>query len=100
MRGLLDIKTTRSGIYGETALQIAAYRNAEFYLDADGEEQPMPAVDACGAIWVRADGYDLIPVDASPTTFRTFLYVQQVAKFTANSADLVLPALEPGAVAA
>ena len=36
---------------------------------------------ACGAIWVRADGYDLIPVNSGPTTFRTFLYVQQVAHF-------------------
>jgi hypothetical protein len=26
---LLDVKTNRSGIYGETALQLAAYRYAE-----------------------------------------------------------------------
>ena len=47
LRRLFDIKTARSGIFPTTALQLAAYRNAEFYLDADGNEQPMLAVDAC-----------------------------------------------------
>ena len=66
LRWLLDIKTSKSGIFPETALQLAAYRNAEFYLDAYGRERPMLAVQRCAAIWLRADGYDLIPVDASP----------------------------------
>lgn len=93
---LLDLKTSRSGIYGETALQMAAYRHAEFYIDPDGNEQPMPAVDRVGAIWCRADGYDLIPVDAGPETYRLFRYAQQIAKFTTTTAkELVLPALQP-----
>lgn len=92
-RWLLDIKTTRSGIYSEVALQLAAYRYAEFHTDGD-TEHPMPTVDACGAIWVRADGYDLVPVDAGPTTFRTFLYVQQVARF-AKGESLVGDVLTP-----
>lgn len=81
-RWLLDLKTTRSGIYGETALQMAAYRHAEFYLDAQGHEQPMPAVDKVGAIWCRADGYDLVPVNADATVYRCFRYAQQIAAFT------------------
>lgn len=92
-RWLLDIKTTRSGIYSEVALQLAAYRYAEFYTDGT-TEQPMPQVDACGAIWVRADGYDLVPVNAGPSTFRTFLYVQQVARF-AKGESLVGDTLNP-----
>lgn len=79
---LLDIKTNRSGPFGEVALQLAAYRHAETYLDpASGEEVDMPAVDRCGVIWVRGDGYDLIPFDAGLDTYRTFLYAQQVARF-------------------
>ena len=93
-RWLTDIKTTRSGIFNETALQLAAYRFAEFYIDGDGNEQPMPQVDEVAAIWVRADGYDLIPVVADETTFRTFLYAQQVAHFT-KGPSLVLDALSP-----
>ena len=41
-----------------------------------------------------ADGYDLVPVDAGPTTFRTFLYVQQVARF-AKGESLVGDVLTP-----
>lgn len=80
-RALLDIKTGRSGIYGETALQLAAYRNAEFYLDGN-VELAMPHVDWCGAIWVRADGYDLIPLETGDHVYRMFRYAQQVAAFT------------------
>ncbi len=82
-RWLIDIKTTRSGIYGETALQCAAYRNAEFYLHGGTIERKMPAVDKVGAIWVRADGYDLVPLDAGPASYRTFRYAQQIAQWQA-----------------
>jgi hypothetical protein len=98
-RWLLDIKTTRSGVFGEVALQLAAYRHAEFYLDDHGAEQPMPTVDAAGVIWVRADGYDLVPVQAGPDIYRTFRYVQQVAHFTRSARDLVGDVLTPGAAA-
>ena len=81
-RWLLDLKTTRSGIFGETALQLAAYRHAEFYLDADGNEVPMPDVERVGAVWCRADGYDVIPVVADGGTYRMFQYAQMVARFT------------------
>lgn len=39
----IDLKTSK-GVYGETALQLAAYSEAEFYIDEDGNEQPMPEV--------------------------------------------------------
>jgi len=79
---ILDYKTAPSGIWPETAIQIAAYANSEFYLDADGNEHPMPQIDAAGGIWLRADGsYELVPVDFGPETFRVFLYAQQVAHF-------------------
>jgi hypothetical protein len=78
---LVDTKTGRSGIFGETALQLAGYRYGEFYLDANGDEQPMPEFDAVVGLWLRADGYDLLPIEAGPAEWRTFLYVQQVARF-------------------
>jgi hypothetical protein len=79
-RCLLDVKTARSGVFGDNALQLAGYRYAETMLTEDGEgEEPMPAVDACGIIHVRADGYDLYPMLADEQTFRTFLYCKAVA---------------------
>lgn len=78
---LLDWKTGATGIYPESALQLAAYRFAEFYLDDHGAEQPLPPIDFCGCVWLRADGYDLKPVDAGGQTFMTFRYARQVALF-------------------
>lgn len=87
---LLDIKTNRSGIFGETALQLAAYRYATCWIDEDADaEMDLPDVELTGAVHVRADGYDLIPVTAGPDEFRTFLYAQQIAEFTASSRELV-----------
>lgn len=79
-RWLIDYKTNRTGPFAEVALQLAAYRYAEFLVTPDGEI-PMPSVDRCGVLWLRADGYDFYEVKADEDTFRTFLYVQQVAAF-------------------
>jgi hypothetical protein len=89
IRLLGDWKTSRSGIFGETALQLAAYRYAEVLLPADGGEMAMPEVDACAAVHLRADGYSLVPVVAGPDQFRAFLYVQQVAAFADQGRDLI-----------
>ena len=83
---LIDLKTNRSGPFGEVALQLAAYRHAEVAL-IDNETVPMPPVDWCGVLWLRADGYDLYPFDAGPAQFRSFLYVQQVGRFLADQKD-------------
>lgn len=90
---LLDLKTSR-GIYGETALQCAAYRNAEFWQDDDGLEQPMPEVERVGALHVREDGTDLLPLDSSDAPFRCFLHVAWVAKQTDSIKEMVGAALE------
>lgn len=78
---LIDWKTTASGVWPETAVQLAAYRRAEFYIDQHGSEHPLPDIDRCGVVWLRADGYDLYPVDAGESTYRLFRYAQQVAGF-------------------
>lgn len=94
---LLDIKTSRSGIFGETALQLSAYRHADTFVipDYDPPEQDPPEIHWCGAVHVRADGYSLIPVEAGPEQFRAFLYAAQVADFVANSRDLIGEPVEP-----
>src|ERR1700754_4418382 len=60
---LLDIKTSW-GVWGETALQLAAYRSADFYRAADGTEQPVPVVERTGVVHVLGDGYQLVPIIA------------------------------------
>lgn len=92
---LLDLKTTRSGIFGETALQLAGYRFADVWVIGDEEIEPV-VCDYAAAIHVRGDGYDLIPVEAGPDQHKAFLYAQRIAQFAASSRDLVgAPILAP-----
>jgi hypothetical protein len=99
-RWLLDLKTTRSGVYRESALQISAYRNAEWYVDAGGVVRPMLEVERCGVVWLKADRtYELVEVDASPATFRVFLAAHLIARFDERD-DVIGAPLESPALAA
>jgi hypothetical protein len=82
---LIDWKTGGSGIWPETSLQLAAYAHAETMIDDAGVELELPPIERAFAVWLRADGYDVYPVDVSDETFRVFLYAQQVARFTAGT---------------
>jgi hypothetical protein len=93
---LLDLKTNRSGIFGETSLQIAAYRFADVLIPAGKTaEQPMPEVEGCGAVHVRSDGCSLIPLTAEVEQHRSFLYAKEVGRFVKDSRDLVGAAVQP-----
>lgn len=92
---LLDFKTSKSGAYGDTAFQLAAYANATHYQRPDGSVHVMPPVDRCAVVWLRADGYDLYPYHVTPAVFREFLYIQQVARAASQSRDYKGDALTP-----
>ncbi|BCP29575.1 hypothetical protein [Mycobacterium intracellulare] len=92
---LLDAKTNEKGIFGETALQLAAYRYADFYLDADGKEQPMVDVEGCGAILVNSEQAQLIPCTSGPEQFKSFRIAAAMRDIVNGSRDLVGTALEP-----
>ena len=81
---LADWKTSRSGIFGETALQLSAYENADYYIGADGEDHPMSdlGITACWGIWIKSDDYVLYPMERGPEVFRTFQFVATVARRT------------------
>lgn len=96
-RGLLDAKTSKSGIFGEVALQLVGYRYAEFGIDGDGKSFPRTPgdVDFIGGIHIRKDGYDLIRLDGGPDVFRGFLYLKQVAHLVEDLPSLVLGSIPP-----
>lgn len=83
-----DIKTSRSGIFGDAAMQLAAYRFADKWI-VDGEEVDPLEVAFCFGIHVRGDGYDLVPVEASEQEHKDFLYAMRVGMFADRSRDLV-----------
>jgi hypothetical protein len=85
-----DLKTSRSGIFGETALQLAAYRYADVWI-VDGQEIEPVVCDFAAGIHVRGDGYDVVPVEAGPDQHKAFLYAMRVAQWAKNSRDLIGP---------
>lgn len=93
---LYDIKTARSGVFGETGLQLAGYRYSDCYMEK-GEPQDIPEVDWTGVVHVRADGYSLVPVEAGEDQLRALRYVQQVGQVVEDFRDLVGQPLEPPA---
>jgi hypothetical protein len=77
---LLDLKTS-SGVYAETALQLAAYRYADFFARTGTDKRyRIPRIDRCGVVHVRPEGARLVDyTDAvTPKTYQTFLAARQV----------------------
>lgn len=97
---LFDWKTAASGIYAETAFQLAAYSHAEFWVpdDAIDDEQPLPEIDACAAVHLRPDGYDVIPVVANDEVYKQFRHIAQVSRISKDMKSLVGAPAEPPSV--
>lgn len=89
---LIDYKTNRSGIFGDIALQLAAYRHAEFIGLPDDTEVPMYPVDNCIGLHIGPDGYKVIPVDTGPDIFAYFLHALEMAKWAEDVSKNVLGA--------
>lgn len=69
---VVDIKTGKS-VWPEAALQIAAYRHADFIGSADGRENPVPTCSGGFVLHLRPEGYKVIPVSCGLDVFDTFL---------------------------
>jgi hypothetical protein len=78
---LLDIKTSRSGIFAETGLQAIAYGSAESILNDDGSEEPMPHVETYAALWLTPDDFQFYVLHVDERDFRAFLYAAQTARW-------------------
>ena len=97
---MLDWKTGLKGnVYLEHVLQIAACRYADFALDDAGVETPLPRIDATGVVILRADGYDLVPVEADERAFFVFRCVKWLAEFIDDREQWIGNALPPGVTA-
>jgi hypothetical protein len=75
--GIFDWKSGK-GIYPEYAWQFNAYAHAEFWVDADGVEHPMPVCDAAYGVQIRADGFDVYPMAFGPDIYDEFLAIRRV----------------------
>lgn len=88
----IDLKTSK-GVYGETALQTAAYAKAEFYIDEDGTEHPLPEIAATYVAHVTPDGTALYALASTPEEidahYRMFLAAAYTHK-TAKARDAII----------
>lgn len=79
-RWLLELKTTASGVWPESALQATAYEHAEVYVHPEhpDDEQPMGllGIERCGVVWIKSDTCELRPVDSGPDTWKFFLQLR------------------------
>lgn len=70
---IVDTKSGASGVWDSTALQQTAYRYASHYYDeANDRMVPMPQIDATFALWLRPEGFALIPVDSTEAEWEQF----------------------------
>lgn len=84
---LADWKTS-SGVYGETALQTAAYASAEF-MAPDGEEIPLPAIESTGVVHVTDGGSQFYPLNHTPADIAEAYGVFRHIAYVANRTDWI-----------
>ncbi len=94
-RGLFDWKTSKSGIFGDVAMQLAPYRHSEFLVLPDGTVIDMPEVDFCAGIHITAKDYSFVPLLCGPDQYRDFLYIKEVARIQGDLRDLVGEPIAP-----
>lgn len=93
---LLDIKTG-SGVYDETALQLAAYKWADWYF-TDGGLKKWTFAGRCAAVHLGPDFYELVPVDTSIDVFNSFVGLRHGWEFVKGPVgdNAILPATTQG----
>lgn len=96
-RLLIDYKSGKD-VYPEVAIQLAAYRHAEFIGMPDNTERPVPEVDGCAVLHLQAtaDTPAFREVRADREVFATFLYAREVFRWQEETSkgvlgDLILP---------
>lgn len=85
---ILDTKTGNR-VYPEVALQLAAYKNAEYTVE-DGKTVELRGVKRGGVLHLQPDGYELIPVRVDDEVFEAFLSVKDVYHWDYELSRVVL----------
>lgn len=73
-----DNKTTRSGVHDEVALQLAAYKHADYIVGEDGEANLLPDIVRGVVVHVRPEGWALYEVPVTEDVFGYFLALREV----------------------
>lgn len=88
--GIFDWKSGRA-LYPEYAWQLNSYAHAEFHGE-NGDEHPLPDVDAAFGVQIRDDGYTVCPFAFGPDIYAEFLAIRHVyAAVKAGRGDWRIP---------
>lgn len=87
-----DLKTGKSGVWPEVALQLNAYANADVIIDAAGVERPMPEIEGAAVLSLRPDAYKLVPVRLGEDIFEVFRHLLGVLAWETEGSKTVLGA--------
>lgn len=87
-----DLKTGKSGVWPEVALQLNAYANADVIINAAGVERPMPEIEGAAVLALRPESYELIPVRLGPDVFEVFRHLLGVMAWESEVSKTVLGA--------
>ena len=70
---IVDTKSGASGVWESVSLQQTAYRYAESWWDEDEDVlKPMPEIARAYALWLRPEGFALIPVETTQIELAEF----------------------------
>ncbi len=87
---MIDNKTAK-GTYPETALQLAAYANADFIGRPNLRTQGrIPRIDRYGVLHLRPEGYRLVEYKVTPDTFDAFLDALRLTAWRDGEAQTVM----------
>lgn len=92
---VLDVKTGK-GVYPEVALQLAAYRHAEFIGLDDGTEHDLPKIDGGLVLHLRPRSWKLRQVRCDERIFDSFRYVREAFRWQMVTSKDVLGDVLPG----
>ena len=71
-----DWKTSKA-TYPDVALQMAAYMNADFIIDPDGNREAMPEFDGAAVLHITDETWAFKPVDTGAEVFAEFLRLRK-----------------------
>jgi hypothetical protein len=70
---IIDTKSGASGVWESVSLQQTAYKYAtRWYNNATEKFEPMPDIERTYALWLRPEGFALIPVDSTTAEWEQF----------------------------
>ena len=88
---IYDLKTGKS-VYSEVALQLAAYKNADYIINADGTQREIPEIDGAFVVHLRPENFRVVPVRVDDDVFEVFKSLLQIVEWDTSIQKTVLGA--------